>query len=110
MGKLLSISSLVTILILSQSSLAPTDVWSTPPDRCLGACCYPDGSCSDSLTQAECEAQGGIYMGDGTDCAHVDCEAAIPTLSEWGLIIFGVVLLGFITWVFLKRRKALIRC
>lgn len=31
----------------------------------------------------------------------------IPTLTEWGLIIFGVVLLGFITWVFLKRRKAI---
>jgi hypothetical protein len=31
----------------------------------------------------------------------------IPTLTEWGLIIFGVVLLGFITWVFLKRRKVI---
>jgi hypothetical protein len=31
--------------------------------------------------------------------------ADIPTLTEWGLIIFGVVLLGVITWVFLKRRK-----
>ena len=31
---------------------------------------------------------------------------SIPTLSEWGLIIFGVVLLGFISWVFLRRRKA----
>jgi LPXTG-motif cell wall-anchored protein len=30
---------------------------------------------------------------------------AIPTLTEWGLIIFGVVLLGFITWVFLKKRR-----
>jgi hypothetical protein len=30
----------------------------------------------------------------------------IPTLTEWGMIIFGVVLLGFISWVFLKRRKA----
>lgn len=29
----------------------------------------------------------------------------IPTLTEWGLIIFGVALLGFITWMFLKRRK-----
>lgn len=29
----------------------------------------------------------------------------IPTLTEWGLIIFGLVLVGFITWVFLKRRK-----
>ena len=31
----------------------------------------------------------------------------IPTLTEWGLIIFGVVLLGFITWVFVKRRKVI---
>ena len=37
-----------------------------------------------------------------TICAK---DEAIPTLTEWGLIIFGVVLLGFITWVFLKRRK-----
>jgi N-acetylneuraminic acid mutarotase len=29
----------------------------------------------------------------------------VPTLSEWGLIIFGVVLLGFISWVFLRKRK-----
>ncbi|MGB8657584.1 MAG: hypothetical protein WCE90_07330 [Candidatus Zixiibacteriota bacterium] len=34
-------------------------------------------------------------------------QQAIPTLTEWGLIIFGVVLLGFITWVFLKRRKVI---
>ena len=33
-------------------------------------------------------------------------QSAIPTLTEWGLIIFGVVLIGFITWVFLRRRKA----
>ncbi|MGB8656521.1 MAG: hypothetical protein WCE90_01890 [Candidatus Zixiibacteriota bacterium] len=33
---------------------------------------------------------------------------AIPTLTEWGLIIFGVVLLGFITWVFLKKRRRVI--
>jgi hypothetical protein len=31
----------------------------------------------------------------------------IPTLTEWGLIIFGVVLLGFISWVFLRRRKVI---
>ena len=31
----------------------------------------------------------------------------IPTLTEWGLIILGMVLLGFITWVFLKRRKVI---
>jgi hypothetical protein len=31
----------------------------------------------------------------------------IPTLTEWGLIIFGVVLLGFISWVFLRRRQVI---
>ena len=35
------------------------------------------------------------------------CFGRIPTLTEWGLIIFGVVLVGFITWVFLKRRKVI---
>jgi hypothetical protein len=35
---------------------------------------------------------------------RTDSEA-IPTLTEWGLIIFGVVLLGFISWVFVRRRK-----
>ena len=32
----------------------------------------------------------------------------IPTLTEWGLIIFGVVLIGFITYVFLRRRKTVV--
>ncbi len=31
----------------------------------------------------------------------------IPALTEWGLIIFGIVLLGFISWVFLRRRKVI---
>ncbi len=44
--------------------------------------------------------------------ADIDCftydevRIGIPTLTEWGLIIFGVVLIGFITYVFLRRRKA----
>ena len=69
MSKWLSVLSLVVILALVQSGLAPTDVWSIPQ----GACCYPDGSCSDDQFQAECEAQGGTYMGDLTTCAEVEC-------------------------------------
>ncbi len=55
---------------------------------------------------------GSIPIGDNeqyvTNIADWLCadENDIPTLTEWGLIIFGVVLLGFITWVFLRRRKA----
>jgi hypothetical protein len=32
----------------------------------------------------------------------------IPTLTEWGLIIFGILLLGFITWVFLRRKREVV--
>jgi hypothetical protein len=42
---------------------------------------------------------------DGIEASWEE-EPPIPTLTEWGLIIFGVVLLGFITWVFLRKRRA----
>lgn len=51
-----------------------------------------------------------VWTGDPCVCRAIFQEKAsisIPTLTEWGLIIFGVVLLGFITWVFLRRRKAI---
>jgi hypothetical protein len=35
----------------------------------------------------------------------ITAEQEIPTLTEWGLFIFGVALMGFVTWVFLKRRQ-----
>ncbi len=39
----------------------------------VGACCLPDGSCSlDS--QANCEAAGGVFQGDGTVCEDVVCQ------------------------------------
>lgn len=39
--------------------------------------------------------------------SFVCAPPAIPTLTEWGLIIFGVMLLGFITWMFIRRRKVI---
>ncbi|MCX6829515.1 MAG: IPTL-CTERM sorting domain-containing protein [candidate division Zixibacteria bacterium] len=32
-------------------------------------------------------------------------DAPIPTLTEWGLIIFAVLLVGFMTWVVVRRRR-----
>ncbi len=37
-----------------------------------GACCLTDGSCQ-NLSQTDCEAQGGTYQGDGTDCSTNPC-------------------------------------
>ncbi len=42
-----------------------------------GACCNADGSCTDGITQFDCTSSGGIYQGDGTDCASVDCGSVI---------------------------------
>ncbi|UCB52276.1 MAG: T9SS type A sorting domain-containing protein [Candidatus Zixiibacteriota bacterium] len=71
MRKLLSVLSLAVILALFQGGLFPADAWSIPQ----GACCYPDGSCADDQSQAQCEADGGTYMGDGTACFGVECVA-----------------------------------
>ena len=30
----------------------------------------------------------------------------IPTLTEWGMIIFCVLLFGWMAWVIVRRRKA----
>ena len=38
-----------------------------------GACCLPDGTCSGIITPEECAALGGVFQGDGTDCASTDC-------------------------------------
>jgi hypothetical protein len=37
-----------------------------------GACCLPDGSCTEG-TEGLCTTAGGTYQGDGTVCASVDC-------------------------------------
>jgi hypothetical protein len=39
-----------------------------------GACCFV-GSCTADVSQADCEAIGGVYQGDGTFCLDVECPA-----------------------------------
>lgn len=42
-----------------------------PP--CRGACCFPDGSCVDLITPAECADVGGAYAGDFVSCPAANC-------------------------------------
>jgi hypothetical protein len=35
------------------------------------------------------------------------CSSEIPTLTEWGMIIFAVLLLGFMAYVVIRRRKSI---
>ncbi len=77
-----------------------TGVWDLGPGNNLPA---PEtGTCDFDLT----EVNDTIYTVEGT--CSLRPTGVIPTLTEWGLIIFGVVLLGFISWVFLRRRKAVV--
>lgn len=39
-----------------------------------GACCLPSGACTGPISRSNCEAQGGLYAGDGTDCGSIACD------------------------------------
>jgi hypothetical protein len=43
-----------------------------------GACCFPDGSCQ-VLPALDCQAGGGVYQGDGTNCVEANCPPPAPT-------------------------------
>lgn len=49
------------------------------------ACCFPDGSCQ-MLLAADCNAQGGDPMGQGTNCDTVNCEIVPNQTTTWGQI------------------------
>jgi hypothetical protein len=40
-----------------------------------GACCMPDGTCSD-VTETACTAAGGVFRGVDTSCENGDCLGA----------------------------------
>jgi len=44
-----------------------------------GACCLPDGTCTDGLTAEQCSDKGGEFQDEGTTCNDVQCgNAACP--------------------------------
>jgi hypothetical protein len=65
----------------------------------VGACCLPDGTCA-VLTAAECEALGGIYLGDGAACEAGGCPP-LPCQGDCdgdGAVGFGDLLLILSAW------------
>jgi len=80
-----------------------------------GACCNtinPDplareGVCTDGVIQADCQGEDLIWT-KATLCSNVDCPAtfqAIPTVSEWGLVVLALLLLVGAK-VYFGRREA----
>jgi len=61
----------------------------------LGSCCDHDpfGGCTDDVLERNCSCTKCEWFGD-LSCAEVECtHNAIPTVSEWGLLILALSLL-----------------
>lgn len=73
----------------------------------IGACCSPAGSCS-IAGDGQCQSEGGTFMGNGTSCDPNPCPrqqpTAVPTMNEWGMIIF-VLLVGLGGVYYLRRHR-----
>ena len=70
------------------------------PPPLTGGCCNAEGVCIEE-TEEECAEDGFTYLGDDTMCLGDNdgdgrddaCQALIPTVSEWGLVIMVLLLL-----------------
>lgn len=51
-----------------------------------GACCLNDGTCAGPVTPDDCNNLGGQFMGNGSDCANIDCGALIGACCLPGAI------------------------
>jgi hypothetical protein len=67
-----------------------------PPTQ---ACCFPDRSCEDLLPEV-CRDQRGWALGPWTTClgdphgsGDLICPYPIPTTSQWGLLVMGLLLM-----------------
>ncbi len=54
----------------------------------VGACCNPDGTCSDGVLDSDCIGAGGVFQGDGAVCSGVTCPqpAGACCLSNGGCL------------------------
>jgi hypothetical protein len=68
----------------------------------VGACDLPGSStnCICDISQEACVAYGGNYLGDNSACPG-DC---VPTISDWGLVVMGLLVASAATVVIMRRR------
>ncbi len=63
---------------------------------CEGACCdQQSGDCQNAVVKTACACPNCVWTG-AVDCADIECEAefvAIPTVSQWGLVVLTLLLL-----------------
>jgi len=74
----------------------------------VGACCLPNETCQGGITPSECAAQNGTHRGGCTVCTGEpgECPAPIPAVSEWGIIVLGLLALVSGTVILGQRARA----
>jgi hypothetical protein len=74
----------------------------------VGACCLLTGQCQDDVTQAECAVLSGVHQGESSTCDNLPmaCQAIIPAVSEWGMIMLSLLVLAGGTIILGQRSRA----
>ncbi len=67
-----------------------------------GACCTYQASGCLMTTPSDCDTLGGGYRGDSITCQDIAECSAIPTVSEWGLIVMSLLVLTGGTLVYTR--------
>jgi len=70
----------------------------------VGACCLPNATCQESITEAECAVLSGLHQGAASTCAVAGCGPVVPTTSDWGVLVLAFSVLSMGTIIVRRRR------
>jgi len=59
----------------------------------VGACCLPNGTCRNAITEAECSVLGGAHQGDSSTCVDAGCGPVVPAASLWSAVVMAFLVL-----------------
>ncbi len=101
-----------------EDATSPQLVSDITPEFSLDTCCIPSGAESNSyILPSDCNGNEvpdahDILVGtsadlDGDGFPDECAVGVIPTLTEWGIIIFSILLFGWMAWILVRRRRAM---
>lgn len=94
----------ILFCIVLLMSVLPLQAFAQAPE---GACCYNDDTaCTSPVTEDYCiRVFQGIWHAN-VSCKDNPCGPSIPTMNEWGMIIFAMLSGLGIIYFLRKQRKA----
>jgi hypothetical protein len=91
----------IIAIIAGSIAITCAIAWARGPGK-LGACCLVDEPCQ-QLTELECMNAHGIWHGEGSDCAAVECEPPGACCIPFGTCVTATIIdcfgpLGGVVW------------